>query len=156
MKLNSRPLLAALGLTAIIVGACSGGSSPTPAPASQAPASQAPASEAPAASATPAAEKPCKVGFSVWDMQYEFFQAMEKGTREAAEKAGCTFVLHDEKSDVNEMVTGATALLDEVDVLIISPFKPDALGPIVSAAKAKGIRSLSTTSAAGALPTMPS
>ena len=138
MKLNSRPLLAALGLTAIIVGACSGGSSPS-APASQAPASQAPASEAPAASATPAAEKPCKVGFSVWDMQYEFFQAMEKGTREAAEKAGCTFVLHDEKSDVNEMVTGATALLDEVDVLIISPFKPDALGPIVSAAKAKGI-----------------
>ena len=129
MKLNSRPLLAALGLTAIIVGACSGGSSPTPVPASQ----------APAASATPAAEKPCKVGFSVWDMQYEFFQAMEKGTRETAEKAGCTFVLHDQKSDVNEMVTGATALLDEVDVLIISPFKPDALGPIVSAAKAKGI-----------------
>ena len=37
------------------------------------------------------------------------------------------------------MVTGATALLDKVDVLIISPFKPDALGPIVSAAKAKGI-----------------
>ena len=132
MKLNSRSLLAALGLTTIIVGACSGGSTPTPAPASQAP-----ASEAPAASATPAAE--IKVGFSVWDMQYEFFQAMEKGTRETAESLGWTFVLHDEKSDVNEMVTGATALLDEVDVLIISPFKPDALGPIVSAAKAKGI-----------------
>jgi ribose transport system substrate-binding protein len=37
------------------------------------------------------------------------------------------------------MVTGATALLDEVDVLIISPFKPDALGPIVQAAQEKGI-----------------
>jgi ribose transport system substrate-binding protein len=86
-----------------------------------------------------ASAKAIKVGFSVWDMQYEFFQAMEKGTREAAESLGWEFVLHDEKSDVNEMVTGATALLDEVDVLIISPFKPDALGPIVSAAKAKGI-----------------
>jgi ribose transport system substrate-binding protein len=72
-------------------------------------------------------------------MQYEFFQAMEKGTREAAAALGWDYVLHDEKSDVNEMVTGATALLDEVDVLIISPFKPDALGPIVAAAKAKGI-----------------
>ena len=80
--------------------------------------SQAPASRPPRPAATPAA---FRVGFSVWDMQYEFFQAMEAGTREAAESRGWTFVLHDEKSDVNEMVTGATALLDEVDVLIISP-----------------------------------
>ena len=117
MKVNRRSLLMTLGATALVVAACSGSSSsPSAAPA------------------TTAAEKPCKIGFSVWDMQYEFFQAMEKGTREAAEKAGCTFVLHDEKSDVNEMVTGATALLDEVTVLIISPFKPDALGPIVLAA----------------------
>jgi ribose transport system substrate-binding protein len=130
-----------LGATALVVSACSGSTSPTTAPATAAPATAAPATAAPATEApSPAvAEKPCKVGFSVWDMQYEFFQAMEKGTREAAEKAGCTFVLHDEKSDVNEMVTGATALLDEVSVLIISPFKPDALGPIVSAAQAKGI-----------------
>lgn len=137
MKLNRRTLLMTLGVTALLVTACSGSSaSPSAAPATEAAATEAPATEAPA---TAAADKPCRVGFSVWDMQYEFFQAMEQGTREAAEKAGCTFVLHDEKSDVNEMVTGATALLDEVDVLIISPFKPDALGPIVSAAQAKGI-----------------
>lgn len=90
-------------------------------------------------SAGSAQDDPIKVGFSVWDMQYEFFQAMEAGTREAAEALGWEFILHDEKSDENEMVTGATALLDEVDVLIISPVRPDALGPIVAAAKEKGV-----------------
>jgi ribose transport system substrate-binding protein len=118
VSLNRRFPLAVVSV-ALIAAACAGTASP------------APQSVAPVKDVT--------VGFSVWDMQYEFFQAMEKGTREAVEKNGWTFVLHDEKSDVNEMVTGATALLDEVDVLIISPFKPDALGPIVSAAKAKGI-----------------
>ncbi len=130
MRLNSRSLLTTLGVLALVSAACSGGSTPSP------------ASQAPAATTAPATEAPAKtytVGFSVWDMQYEFFQAMEKGTREAAETLGWKFVLHDEKSDVNEMVTGATALLDEVDVLIISPFKPDALGPIVQKAKEKGI-----------------
>ena len=88
---------------------------------------------------TVSAQDPVRVGFSVWDMQYEFFQAMEQGTREAAEERGWTFTLHDEKSDENEMVTGATAMLDDIDVLIISPVRPDALGPIVAAAKQKGV-----------------
>jgi ribose transport system substrate-binding protein len=80
------------------------------------------------------------VGFSVYDMQYEYFQKMEKGTREAAQAKGWKFKLHDEKSDENEMVTGAQSLLDQgVDVLIISPFKPDALGPIIAKAKQKKI-----------------
>lgn len=80
-----------------------------------------------------------KVGFSVYDMQYEFFQKMEEGTRNAVEAKGWEFVLHDEKSDENEMVTGAQALLDQgVDVLIISPFKPDALGPIIAKAQQLG------------------
>ena len=80
------------------------------------------------------------VGFSVYDMQYEYFQKMEEGTREAVESRGWEFKLHDEKSDENEMVTGAQALLDQgVDVLIISPFKPDALGPIVAKADQMGV-----------------
>jgi ribose transport system substrate-binding protein len=53
---------------------------------------------------------------------------------------GWEYKLHDEKSDENEMVTGAQALIDQgVDVLIISPFKPSALGPIIAKAKAKGV-----------------
>lgn len=81
-----------------------------------------------------------KVGFSVYDMQYEFFQKMEEGTKAAVEAKGWDYVLHDEKSDENEMVTGAQALLDQgVDVLIISPFKPDALGPIIAKADEMGV-----------------
>lgn len=80
------------------------------------------------------------VGFSVYDMQFEFFQQMEQGTREAAEEKGWEYVLHDQRSDENEMVTGAQALLDQnIDVLIISPVNPDALGPIVNKAKDMGI-----------------
>jgi len=80
------------------------------------------------------------VGFSVYDMQYEFFQEMEAGTKAAVEANGWDYVLHDEKSDENEMVTGAQALLDQgVDVLIISPFKPDALGPIIAKAQELGV-----------------
>jgi basic membrane protein A len=52
----SRRLIALSAASAILIAACSGGSS-TPAPASQAPASQAPASEAPASEA-PASEAP--------------------------------------------------------------------------------------------------
>lgn len=80
------------------------------------------------------------IGFSVYDMQYSFFQLMEEGTREAAEAAGYEFELHDEKSDESQMVSGAQALINQgVDALIISPFKPDALGPIVASAQEAGI-----------------
>jgi len=81
-----------------------------------------------------------KIGFSVYDMQYGFFQDMERGTREAAAAAGYDYVLVDEKSSESTMVSSATDLINQgISALIISPFKPDALGPIVDAAKAKGI-----------------
>lgn len=81
-----------------------------------------------------------KIGFSVYDMQYSFFQTMEDGTRQAVESAGYGYELHDEKSDESQMVSGSQALIDGgVDALIISPFKPDALGPIIASAKAAGI-----------------
>src|SRR5512137_1752555 len=81
-----------------------------------------------------------KIGFSVFDMQYGFFQDMEKGTKEAAQAAGYDYVLVDEKSSESTMVSATQDLINQgIDALIISPFKPDALGPIVDAAKAKGI-----------------
>ena len=63
----------------------------------------------PAATAAPAATtaaKACKIGFSVYDMQYGFFQDMEKGTKEAATAAGCEYVLVDQKSSESTMVVG--------------------------------------------------
>ena len=81
-----------------------------------------------------------KIGFSVYDMQYGFFQDMEKGTREAAEAAGYDYVLVDQKSSESTMVSATQDLIGQgINALIISPFKPDALGPIVDAAKAKKI-----------------
>jgi ribose transport system substrate-binding protein len=81
-----------------------------------------------------------KIGFSVYDMQYGFFQDMEKGTKEAAEAAGYDYVLVDQKSSESTMVSATQDLIDQgINALIISPFKPDALGPIVDAAKAKKI-----------------
>jgi len=49
---------------------------------------------APKATATTTAPVKKKViGFSVYDMQYGFFQDMEKGTHEAATAAGYDYVL---------------------------------------------------------------
>ena len=93
-----------------------------------------------AAPAAPAATAKKKIGFSVYDMQYGFFQDMERGTREAALAAGYDYVLVDEKSDEATMVSATQDLINQgIDALIISPFKPDAMGPLVDAAKKKGI-----------------
>ena len=83
-----------------------------------------------------AAQAKKKIGFSVYDMQYGFFQEMEKGTREAAQAAGYDYVLVDQKSSESTMVSATQDMINQgISALIISPFKPDALGPIVDAAK---------------------
>lgn len=80
------------------------------------------------------------IGFSVYDMQYEFFQIMESGTRARASELGYGFSLHDQKSDETEMVTGAINLINSgIDALIISPCKPEALSSIVEAARGANI-----------------
>jgi len=81
-----------------------------------------------------------KIGFSVYDMQYEYFQEMEKGTEQAATSLGYDYILHDQKSDQMQMVSGAQDLINQnISALIISPNNPEALGPIVEAAHAKKI-----------------
>jgi ribose transport system substrate-binding protein len=90
--------------------------------------------------AAPKAAAKKKIGFSVYDMQYGFFQDMEKGTKEAAQAAGYDYVLVDQKSSESTMVAATQDLLNQgISALIISPIKPDAMGPIVDAAKKKGI-----------------
>ena len=80
------------------------------------------------------------IGFSVYDMQYEFFQSMEKGTKEGVEALGYEYILHDQKSDETQMVTGAINLIDQgIAALIISPCKPEALSSIVDHAKSKNV-----------------
>jgi ribose transport system substrate-binding protein len=80
------------------------------------------------------------IGFSVYDMQYGYFQNMEKGTHEATTAAGYKYLLADEKSSESTMVSGATDLLNRgISALIISPFQPTALSPIVEQAHQKKI-----------------
>lgn len=80
------------------------------------------------------------LGFSIFDMQYNFFQEMEKGTRDAAEELGYKYILHDQKSDPAQMVAGCENLITRgIDVLIISPFEPSALTPVVKKAKKHNI-----------------
>lgn len=88
----------------------------------------------------PEAAKKKTIGFSVYDMQYGFFQQMEKGTKTGVEALGYNYILHDEKSDESLMVAGCQDLINQgIAALIISPHKPQALGPIVEAAHAKKI-----------------
>ena len=76
------------------------------------------------------------IGCSLYDMKQEFFQKMEKGTRERAVELGYEFHLHDQKSDELQMVSGCKSLLNQgVAALIVSPCKPDALGAVVEAAR---------------------
>jgi len=79
-----------------------------------------------------------KIGFSVYDMQYEYFQGMEKGTKQGIMDLGYEYILHDQKSDQTQMVSGSQDLINQdISALIISPNNPEALGPIVEAAHAK-------------------
>lgn len=90
-------------------------------------------------SATTAATKPT-IAFSVYDMQQQYFQSMEKGTREAVQAAGYNYEMVDENDSASTMVSSAMKFINQgVNALIISPFQPDALGPVVDAAHKKGI-----------------
>ncbi|MCL2163902.1 MAG: substrate-binding domain-containing protein, partial [Oscillospiraceae bacterium] len=89
---------------------------------------------------SPPASDAKTIGFSVYDMQYEFFQIMERGTREQIQAMGYGYQLHDQKSSETEMVSGAINLINSgIAALIISPCKPEALSSIVAAAKEKNI-----------------
>jgi ribose transport system substrate-binding protein len=129
-------LFGLLMILALVLSACATPAAPTAAPAQPA---QSEPTKAPAPAAKPVEGKK-KIGFSVYDMQYGFFQDMEKGTKEAAQKAGYDYVLVDQKSSESTMVAATMDLINQgVSALIISPIKPDAMGPIVDAAKKKGI-----------------
>lgn len=80
------------------------------------------------------------VGFSVVDMQPNFFQDMERGIRQACEQMGFEYKFHDQKYDSALMVSGCENLLTRgIDALIISPCEPSALPPVVNRAQSRGI-----------------
>lgn len=93
-----------------------------------------------AAGSGEAKEKKITIGLSLYDTKIQYFVFMEKGVREYAAEMGYDVIVHDQKSDETAMVSGCTDLINQgVDVLLISPFKPEALGPVATLANQKGI-----------------
>jgi ribose transport system substrate-binding protein len=78
---------------------------------------------------------PFKIGYSVYDMQQPYWQEYARGVQEAAEAAGAEFILSDQKSSQEIMVSGSTDLINQgVSALIVSPVQPSALPGIADAA----------------------
>ena len=77
-----------------------------------------------------------KVAFSLWTMEYDFFQLIAKGAQAAGESAGVEIIIHDQKSDQTEQVSGCMNLLNQgIDALCVTPFAPTAMPPIVEQAR---------------------
>lgn len=86
------------------------------------------------------AAKKYTIGWSVFNASLEYFQALQQGVLDEAEKLGIQVLSFDQKNDSNLMVTGTLDLINQgIDALIISPYDPSKLEPIVNAAKEKNI-----------------
>jgi len=80
------------------------------------------------------------IGFSLWTMQFTFFQNVEKGVRDACEKFGYGYIMLDQNSDPQKMVQDINSLVGQkVDGIVITPVDPGAIGPAVQNARDAGI-----------------
>ena len=89
----------------------------------------------------PAGSDSLTFGWSVYDLANPFFIPMDEGVKAKAAELGITLLpTHDNRGDATEMVTGVTTMLDQgIDALVISPFSPESLGPLVARAQQDGI-----------------
>ncbi len=80
------------------------------------------------------------VGFSLWTMEYTFFQAIEKGVRDACKDLGYKYIMIDQNQKADKMVNDINSLVGQkVDGLVITPVDPGAIGPAVQKARDAGI-----------------
>lgn len=80
------------------------------------------------------------IGFSLWTMQFTFFQNVEKGVRDACEDLGFKYVMIDQNSDATKMVQDLNSLVGQgVSGIVITPVDPGAIGPAVENARMAGI-----------------
>ncbi len=86
------------------------------------------------------AQKQKTIGFALWTMQYTFFQAVEKGVRDACKDLGYKYVMLDQNSDPVKMVQDINTLVGQkVSGIVITPVDPGAIGPAVQRARKAGI-----------------
>jgi ribose transport system substrate-binding protein len=73
-------------------------------------------------------------------MEYDFFQLIAKGAQAAGKDAGVEMIIHDEKSDQTEQVSGCMNLLNQgIAALCVTPYAPAAMPAIVEEAHRRGI-----------------
>jgi len=83
---------------------------------------------------------PKTIGFSLWTMEFTFFQAVEKGVRDACKDLGYKYVMIDQNEDATKMVNDINTLVGQkVDGIVITPVDPGAIGPAVQKARNVGI-----------------
>lgn len=87
-----------------------------------------------------APEEKITIGFSLWTMEFTFFQNLEKGVRDACSDFGYEYVMIDQNSDPTKMVQDINSLVGQgVTGIAITPVDPGAIGPAVENARNAGI-----------------
>ncbi len=80
------------------------------------------------------------IGYSLWTMQYTFFQNLEKGVKDACADFGFKYVMIDQNSDATKMVQDMNSLVGQkVSGIVSTPVDPGAMGPAVENARQNGI-----------------
>ncbi|MHB1275526.1 MAG: substrate-binding domain-containing protein [Candidatus Humimicrobiaceae bacterium] len=80
------------------------------------------------------------IGFSVWTMEFTFFQNIEKGVKDACAALGFKYTMLDQKSDATQMVQDINTLVNQkVSGIVSTPVDPGAMGPAVQKARDAGI-----------------
>lgn len=83
----------------------------------------------------PPAEEQIKIGYSTMDMEQPYWQQYAKGIEDACTEAGYEFVLSDQKSSQETMVSGCLDLINQgISALIVSPIEPAALPAVIDTA----------------------
>jgi len=76
------------------------------------------------------------IGYSVWTMEFTFFQALEKGVRDACKDLGYKYIMIDQNAKQDKMVNDLNSLVGQkVDGIVITPVNPGAIGPAVQKAR---------------------
>ncbi len=80
------------------------------------------------------------IGFSLWTMEFTFFQNLEKGVKDACNEFGYEYIMIDQNSDPQKMVQDINSLVGQkVNGIVITPVDPGAIGPAVQNARDAGI-----------------
>ncbi len=133
--MNRKILLVLFIVLAISLAACTGSSTPEPAPA----ATQAPA-EQPTEVVAPPSGGEITIGLSLSTLNNPFFVTLKEGAEKAAADAGVKLIVVDAQDDPAKEATNIEDLIQKgVDVLLINPTDADAIVPSIQRANKAGI-----------------